>query len=92
MVGLFSPAKELGAVPQRQSAVCVFSVADIDTRFNENIHMCFNGSLQSRNMEYVSGPILDGKCPKAGVIHFDLQLVRCLLCALITADLNAAGN
>ena len=68
LVGVFSPAQELSAVPQRQSAVCVFSVADIDARFNENIHMCFNGSLQSRNMEYVSGPILDGKCPKAGVI------------------------
>jgi len=66
LVGVFSPAKELSSVAQRQSAVCVFSVADIDARFNENIHMCFNGSLHSRNMEYVSGPILDGKCPKAG--------------------------
>jgi len=66
LVGVFSPAKELGSQPRQQSAVCVYSIADIDTRFNENIHMCFNGSLQSRNMEYVSGPILDGKCPKAG--------------------------
>ena len=30
LVGVFSPAQELSAVPQRQSAVCVFSVADIE--------------------------------------------------------------
>ena len=68
LVGLFSPPKGIGSSePSHQSAVCVFSIADIEARFNENIHMCFNGSLQSRNMEYISGPILDGKCPKAGV-------------------------
>ncbi len=68
LVGLFSPPKGIGSSePSHQSAVCVFSMADVETRFNENIHMCFNGSLQSRNMEYISGPILDGKCPKAGV-------------------------
>ncbi|XP_046633766.1 plexin-B-like isoform X2 [Daphnia pulicaria] len=67
LVGLFSPPKGIGSPePSHQSAVCVFSIADIEARFNENIHMCFNGSLQSRNMEYISGPILDGKCPKAG--------------------------
>lgn len=71
LVGLFSPPKGIGSPePSHQSAVCVFSIADIEARFNENIHMCFNGSLQSRNMEYISGPILDGKCPKAGVSHF----------------------
>ena len=78
LVGVFSPAKELSSVAQRQSAVCVFSVADIDARFNENIHMCFNGSLHSRNMEYVSGPILDGKCPKAGVSRQLLLLFQLL--------------
>ena len=68
LVGLFSPPKGIGSSEaSHQSAVCVFSIADIEARFNENIHMCFNGSLQSRNMEYISGPILDGKCPKAGV-------------------------
>lgn len=73
LIGLFSPPKGIGgSEPSHQSAVCVFSMADVEARFNENIHMCFNGSLQSRNMEYISGPILDGKCPKAGVscMHF----------------------
>ena len=67
LVGVFSPSKGISAEPTNNSAVCIFSVADIEARFNENIHMCFNGSMQSRNMEYISGPILDGKCPKAGV-------------------------
>lgn len=72
LVGVFSPAKGIGGPePGHQSAVCVFSVADIEARFNENIHMCFNGSMHSRNMEYISGPILEGKCPKAGVSFFN---------------------
>ena len=45
------------------SAVCIYSLADIDRRFDENIHNCFNGSMHYRNMEYVSGTILEGKCP-----------------------------
>ena len=45
------------------SAVCVYSLADIDRRFDENIHNCFNGSMRYRNMEYISGTIMEGKCP-----------------------------
>lgn len=77
LVGVFSPPRGIGsAEPSHQSAVCVFSIADIEARFNENIHMCFNGSLQSRNMEYISGPILDGKCPKAGVSSSSFNLIN----------------
>ena len=86
LVGVFSPSKGISAEPTNQSAVCVFSVADIEARFNENIHMCFNGSMQSRNMEYISGPILDGKCPKAGVttfIHYSFLLIIFLLLLLL---------
>ena len=84
LIATFSPPKIVGtSEPSRQSAVCVYSIADIETRFNENIHMCFNGSLQSRNMEYISGPILDGKCPKAGVsfvvFYFLYLTFYCLL-------------
>ncbi|CAG0899479.1 unnamed protein product, partial [Cyprideis torosa] len=50
----------------KRSALCVYSLKDIHVKFNENIHMCFNGSMKYRNMEYISGLILDGKCPKAG--------------------------
>ena len=45
------------------SAVCMYSLAEIDRRFDENIHNCFNGSMRYRNMEYISGTILEGKCP-----------------------------
>jgi len=44
----------------------VYSLQDIEAKFNENIHMCFNGSIKYRNMDYISGLILDGKCPMAG--------------------------
>ena len=41
----------------------MYSLSDIDRRFDENIHNCFNGSMRYRNMEYISGTILEGKCP-----------------------------
>ena len=49
------------------SAVCIYSLADIDRRFDENIHNCFNGSMRHRNMEYISGTISEGKCPDRNV-------------------------
>lgn len=44
-----------------------FLLIDIEAKFTENIHMCFNGSVENRNMDYISGPILDGKCYEPGV-------------------------
>ncbi|XP_071548582.1 plexin-B-like isoform X2 [Panulirus ornatus] len=68
LVGVFAPPKGHTANPESASAVCVYSVYDIEAKFNETIHMCFNGSMQYRNMEYISGPILNGKCPKKGAM------------------------
>ncbi|KAE8737497.1 hypothetical protein FOCC_FOCC017039, partial [Frankliniella occidentalis] len=65
MIGVFSPARPITAEPQAKSAMCVYSLKDIEAKFNENIHMCFNGSLGYRNMNYISGLILDGMCPTA---------------------------
>ncbi|KAL1130244.1 hypothetical protein AAG570_013182 [Ranatra chinensis] len=62
----FSPSKTITNEPLSHSALCVYSIADIEAKFNENIHMCFNGSIKYRNMPYISGPILDGNCPVAG--------------------------
>lgn len=67
LVAAFRPSRGITAEPQDKSAVCVYSLKEIEDKFNENIHMCFNGSIKYRNMGYVSGPILDGKCPSAGV-------------------------
>ncbi|XP_017776948.1 PREDICTED: plexin-B [Nicrophorus vespilloides] len=66
LVAVFRPAKGITNEPQSQSALCFYPLRDIEAKFNENIHMCFNGSVKYRNMGYVSGPIQDGKCPSAG--------------------------
>ncbi|XP_047736216.1 plexin-B isoform X3 [Hyalella azteca] len=66
LVATFAPSVGHTADAENAAAVCIYSVAYIETKFNENIHMCFNGSMQYRSMEYISGLILDGKCPEAG--------------------------
>lgn len=67
LTAAFSPSKTLTNEPIESSALCIYSIADIEAKFNENIHMCFNGSIKYRNMPYISGLILDGNCPEAGV-------------------------
>lgn len=67
LVAVFSPAKEITNEPQSKSALCLYSLKDIDDIFAENIHLCFNGTNKDRNMGYISGAINDGKCPVAGV-------------------------
>lgn len=67
LVAVFSPAREITNEPQAKSAMCIYSVKEIEETFNENIHMCFNGSITDRNLGYISGPINDGKCPAVGV-------------------------
>lgn len=62
LVATFSPS--LGA--KKRSALCVYTMQDIDNKFDENIHMCFNGSTKYRNMAYISGKIQDGNCPDVG--------------------------
>ncbi|KAF2367653.1 Sema domain [Trinorchestia longiramus] len=66
LVATFAPSIGHTAKAENAAAVCIYSIAYIETKFNENIHMCFNGSMQYRSMEYISGLILDGKCPEAG--------------------------
>nr|CAI5855263.1 unnamed protein product [Callosobruchus analis] len=66
LVGIFRPARGITNEPQNHSALCLYPLRDVESKFIENIHMCFNGSVKYRNMGYVSGPILDGKCPNSG--------------------------
>lgn len=73
LIAAFSPGKEITNEPQTKSAICVYSLKDIEEVFTENIHMCFNGTLKDRNLGYISGTINDGKCPIVGVrssFHF----------------------
>lgn len=67
LIAVFRPSKGITNEPQPHSALCIYSLHDIEIKFNENIHMCFNGSVKYRNMGYISGPINDGKCPSAGM-------------------------
>ncbi|XP_042222495.1 plexin-B-like isoform X2 [Homarus americanus] len=68
LIATFAPSQGHTSKSETASAVCVYSVHDIAAKFNENIHMCFNGSMLYRSMEYISGPILNGKCPAAGTM------------------------
>ncbi|KAH8269817.1 hypothetical protein KR018_012241 [Drosophila ironensis] len=66
LVTVFSPSKEISDQPQRKSAMCIYSIKDIEDMFIENIHMCFNGTTKDRNLGYISGTINDGRCPIVG--------------------------
>lgn len=68
LVAVFSPSREISNEPLNKSAMCIYSLKQIDEVFTENIHMCFNGSVKDRNLGYISGTILDGKCPSSGSI------------------------
>lgn len=68
LVTTFSPSKEITSEVQNATAICVYTLKEIEDMFNENIHMCFNGTIKDRNLGYISGSILDGKCPVVGSI------------------------
>ncbi|XP_017468489.1 PREDICTED: plexin-B [Rhagoletis zephyria] len=68
LVAVFSPSKEITDQVEAKSAMCIYSLKDIEEMFNENIHMCFNGTIKDRNLGYISGTIDDGHCPVAGTI------------------------
>lgn len=60
-VGVFAQAMDHTSQPSDRSAVCVFTLAEIETKFAQNIHMCYNGSVNTRNMDYIAGNLPD--CP-----------------------------
>lgn len=65
LVGVFAASRSHTSSSSGHSAVCVFPLADVEQRFNENIHLCFNGSVPSRDMNYIAGSVED--CPEPGV-------------------------
>lgn len=48
LIAAFRPARGITNEPQNHSALCIFSLRDIENKFIENIHMCFNGSVKYR--------------------------------------------
>lgn len=67
LVAAFSPSNEITDQAEANSSLCLYSLKNIEEVFNENIHMCFNGTIKDRNLGYISGTIDDGHCPVAGV-------------------------
>ncbi|XP_033168193.1 plexin-B [Drosophila mauritiana] len=66
LITVFSPSKEISNQPESMSAMCIYSIKDIEDMFIENIHLCFNGTTKDRNLGYISGTINDGRCPIVG--------------------------
>lgn len=64
LLGVFSSAKDHTQHAGEHSALCAFSLSQIEDRFNDNIHSCYTGKMSSRNMEYIAGNVQE--CPKSG--------------------------
>lgn len=64
LLGVFSSAKDHTQHAGEHSALCAFSLSQIEDKFNDNIHNCYTGKMQSRNMEYIAGNVQE--CPKSG--------------------------
>lgn len=64
LLGVFSSAKDHTQYAGDHSAICAFSLAQIEDKFNDNINSCYTGKMQSRNMEYIAGNVQE--CPKSG--------------------------
>jgi len=62
-IGTFATPQDHSLTPSGSSAVCIFPLADIERAFMENIHLCFNGSVSSRNMDYIAGSM--NECPES---------------------------
>lgn len=73
-LGVFSTSKDHTSRPSSRSALCVYSLKSIEKRFNENIHLCYNGSVLTRNMDYIAGNIQN--CPELGVSIFKFVRVK----------------
>ncbi|KAG8187056.1 hypothetical protein JTE90_019266 [Oedothorax gibbosus] len=78
LVGAFAASEGHGVRPTRRSALCVYSLAEVETRFDENIHLCYNGSAPTRDMDYIAGSV--NQCPEPGkagnVLNFCNETVK----------------
>lgn len=70
-IGAFAAARDHTNQPSTASAVCVYPLSDIEQKFAENIHMCYNGSVVTRDMDYIAGSVND--CPEPGVSLLAVQ-------------------
>ncbi|UYV63081.1 hypothetical protein LAZ67_2003075 [Cordylochernes scorpioides] len=78
LVGVFAASRDHTYRASARSALCVFPLPEIEQKFTENIHMCYNGSVLTRDMDYIAGSI--NQCPEPGkagnVINFCNETVK----------------
>jgi len=65
LVGVFAASIDHTQKVGSRSAVCMFPLGAIERQFAANIHRCYNGSVYSRNMDYIAGSV--NECPEPGV-------------------------
>lgn len=72
LVGVFATSKDHTAKASAYSAMCIYPLSEIEQKFTENIHLCYNGSVLTRNMDYIAGSV--NECPEPGVRFFGLYV------------------
>ena len=65
LLAVFTKSRDHTNTPGLSSAICLYSVAAIERAFDENIRSCLNGTVSSRNMDYIANNIME--CPSASV-------------------------
>ncbi|XP_022708589.1 plexin-B-like [Varroa jacobsoni] len=77
-IGAFVQSEGPHFKESRRSAVCIFPMVEIERRFQQNIHRCYNGSTLTRNMHYIAGSV--NECPELGgsgnVVNFCKETVK----------------
>ena len=78
LIGVFSTSVDHSSKPAQNSAICVYPIAEVEQKFTENIHLCYNGSVLTRNMDYIAGSV--NECPEPGkagnILNFCNEAVK----------------
>lgn len=77
-IGTFSVGKDHSSNPDgSRSAICLFPMEEIERHFMANIHLCYNGSVSSRNMDYIAGSVNECPEPRVRILilsgHFSIK-------------------
>ncbi|RWS31673.1 Plexin-B-like protein [Leptotrombidium deliense] len=63
LIGVFASSKDHTTKVSSNSGICMFPLSKIENKFKENILMCYNGTVLTRNMDYIAGSV--NECPKS---------------------------
>lgn len=68
LLAVFTKSRDHTSTSGLSSAICLYSIKDIERAFDDNIRSCLNGTVSSRNMDYISNNIME--CPSNSVISY----------------------